>query len=137
MTCLCKKYVFIIYYFTLSGFPNVPVLALPIEEIWPMLLLELIAFLLPILISCFIYLKLISIKNKLFQNTIEIDNRQHDSSGFIQRQTNSTNSPNVFALNRLQDNHQRTPYLVDVVYANGELNSSVFQYYIKETCYCR
>ena len=57
--------------FYFSGWPKEPPLKKPWDQLLTFCLLILSGFLLPILISCFIYLKLIIYKKKMFQNKIE------------------------------------------------------------------
>ena len=57
-----------------SGWPHIKVLALPIQKIIPLVFVTLSSFLLPIIISCVIYLVLICKKRKLFENKIEDSN---------------------------------------------------------------
>ena len=57
-----------------SGWPQIKVLALPLKEILPLIFMMLTSLLLPIIISCVIYLVLICKKKKLFENKIENSN---------------------------------------------------------------
>ena len=53
-----------------TGWPKVQILAKPVSEIFPVVLLGLNSYLLPITVSCVIYLKLIGIKRRLFVNSV-------------------------------------------------------------------
>ena len=53
-----------------KGWPKVQILAKPVSEIFPVVLLGLNSYLLPITVSCVIYLKLIGIKRRLFVNSV-------------------------------------------------------------------
>ena len=57
-----------------SGWPHIKILALPFKEVIPFVFLVLSSFLLPIIISCVIYLVLICKKKKIFENKIENSN---------------------------------------------------------------
>jgi hypothetical protein len=56
-----------------TGFPKVKIASLPMQEKLPVLVIVLVTFLLPIIISCAIYIKLIFIKQKTFLNKISPD----------------------------------------------------------------
>ena len=75
-------------YCVFLGWPKVKVLAKPVHEILPAILLALNSFILPIIISCAIYLRLISIKKKLFLN--KINGVQNQISVNIVNQNNDT-----------------------------------------------
>ena len=55
----------------ISGFPKVIILALPMSKKYPVVLLVLAAFLIPVFISSATYVKLIYNRKKIFQNRID------------------------------------------------------------------
>ena len=57
-----------------SGWPHIKILALPFKEVIPFVFLVLSSYLLPIIISCVIYLILICKKRKIFENKVENSN---------------------------------------------------------------
>ena len=56
--------------FLFPGWPKVKVLAKPVHEILPLIFLIMNSYLLPIIISCTVYVKLISAKKRLFLNEV-------------------------------------------------------------------
>jgi hypothetical protein len=89
---------FLIFQIFFLGWPKVKVLAKPVNEILPAILLALNSFLLPIVISCAIYLKLIFIKGKLFFNKISTFQKTIEQ----QNNTNFSKKTQLIQLNDLQ-----------------------------------
>jgi len=81
----------VIIFNLILGFPKVRILTLPMEEKMPVLVIVLVTFLLPIIISCAIYIKLIFIKKKIFQNKIAFSLEDNDA---IRNDSSDLSHPN-------------------------------------------
>jgi hypothetical protein len=74
-----KSFLYLLKLDEISGWPRVPVLSKSSNEIMVFFLITCICLLLPIFISCSIYLKLICNKNKWFLNEITFEENNQEN----------------------------------------------------------
>ena len=55
-----------------AGWPKIKILALPLKDMYPIIIFSLNGFILPILVSCVIYLVLICHTKKHFEQSVSV-----------------------------------------------------------------